>query len=621
LPAAFAAQRYAFLVGVREYDKTQLNSLNFTENDVTSLADVLRQTGYREQEIVLMTQTVGATKTRYLPQADKIRKELGALLRQVGKDDSLLVAFSGHGVQFEKEEDLFFCPADADLKNRATLISLGEVYQDLEKCPAAVKLLLVDACRNDPLSKLAKSRRVVELETLSSAPKRDPPGGIAAFFSCSRGEQSFEHPDLKQGIFFHFVTSALGGAADFNKDQQVSLPELEQFAVAEVQRFARVELGVAQTPERRGQARGLVMVATVPRVAVTPRSPPEPVKVAATVPARPAPQPLANASSPAPAPQPRADDPRPNQPFKNSLGMNFAFIPAGEFLMGTSDEQDKPLEKIFSSFTKEFAFKKEFFAHERPQHKVQITKPFYLGIHEVTRGQFARFVQEQGYATEAESDGEGGYGYSGGAETSEGPKPQYNWRHTGFPADDDHPVVNVTWHDALEFCQWLSSKEKREYRLPTEAEWEYACRAGSTRLYHHGDDPEGLAEVSNVMDATLKAKFANTHAISARDGHVFTAPVGKFKANAFGLFDMHGNVREWCADEFDFEFYKISPPADPRSWSELQLALVIRGGSWSSACLNCRSASRQAGTLSDGKRVSARYSDVGFRVALIPSGK
>jgi hypothetical protein len=265
-----AGERYAFLVGVREYDKTQLNPLSFTENDVVRLAGVLRAAGYRKEDIVLMTQTLGATNTRFLPIADKIRRELALLISQVRKDDSILVALSGHGVQFAGEDDLFFCPADANLKERTTLLSLGQMYKDLDKCAAGVKLLFVDACRNDPVSTISKSRRIVELQTLDKVQPRDPPGGISAFFSCSRGEQSFEHPALKQGIFFHFVTRALAGAADFNKDRQVSLPELEQFAVGEVQRYARVELGVNQTPERRGQARGLVTLTSVVRPTASP---------------------------------------------------------------------------------------------------------------------------------------------------------------------------------------------------------------------------------------------------------------------------------------------------------------------------------------------------------------
>jgi formylglycine-generating enzyme required for sulfatase activity len=128
---------------------------------------------------------------------------------------------------------------------------------------------------------------------------------------------------------------------------------------------------------------------------------------------------------------------------------------------------------------------------ELPRHRVRITGPFYLGQYEVTRGQFADFVKDQGYKTDAETDGEGGWGWNDSTQKFEGRDPQYNWKNTGFAQTDSHPVVNVTWNDAVKFCEWLSRKEGAIYRLPTEAEWEYACRAGTMTLYQNGDDPEG----------------------------------------------------------------------------------------------------------------------------------
>ena len=104
-------------------------------------------------------------------------------------------------------------------------------------------------------------------------------------------------------------------------------------------------------------------------------------------------------------------------------------------------------------------------------------------------------------------------------------------------------MVNVTWNDSVAFAHWLSRKEGKSYRLPTEAEWEYACRAGTTTRFSSGDNEEGLAAVGNVRDGTAKEKYPNwARTIAARDGYVFTAPVGRFQSNAFGLYDMHGNV-------------------------------------------------------------------------------
>ena len=137
---------------------------------------------------------------------------------------------------------------------------------------------------------------------------------------------------------------------------------------------------------------------------------------------------------------------------------------------------------------------------------MRITQPFYLGVHEVTRGQFRRFVDEAGYQTEAEKDGKGGWGWNEETKKFE-QNPRFTWQNPGFEQTDEHPVVNVSWNDAVAFIAWLSRKEGKTYRLPTEAEWEYACRAGTTTRYSCGDDPEGLAAVGNVADGTAKEKY------------------------------------------------------------------------------------------------------------------
>src|SRR5262249_5199138 len=140
---------------------------------------------------------------------------------------------------------------------------------------------------------------------------------------------------------------------------------------------------------------------------------------------------------------------------------------------------------------------------------------------------------------------------------------KYNWRDPGFPQGDNHPVVNVSWNDANAFCRWLSRKDGKSYRLPTEAEWEYTCRASSESIYPNGDDPERLARIGNVADARAKARFSSWTTIAADDGLVFAAPVGNYEPNAWGLYDMIGNVWEWCGDGYDSAYYQASPSTDP----------------------------------------------------------
>lgn len=261
---------------------------------------------------------------------------------------------------------------------------------------------------------------------------------------------------------------------------------------------------------------------------------------------------------------------RATEPVENSLGMKLVRIPAGEFTMGSP-----PIEKG----------RRE----DEPQRRVRLTRDFFIGQFEVTRGQFQKFVEASGYRTEAERGLRGGYGYDEATKQLSGPDHRYSWRFTGFAQTDEHPVVNVSWNDAGAFCQWLSDREKKPYRLPTEAEWEYACRGGATTAWCNGDDPEKLPEVGNIMDALAHETFPDRITITGRDGFIFTAPVGSFRANAFGLHDMHGNVWEWTADWFGPP--PTTPQTDPRG-PDSGKDKVVRGGDWYHDWSFARSAQR-----------------------------
>jgi formylglycine-generating enzyme required for sulfatase activity len=263
----------------------------------------------------------------------------------------------------------------------------------------------------------------------------------------------------------------------------------------------------------------------------------------------------------------------------NTLGMKLVLIPPGEFERGMGEERD------------------------RPTHQIRITRPFYLGKYEVTRGQFARFARESGYKTESERDGKGARGYDSKINDLTGRSPRFSWRFTGFPYGDSHPVVGLTWNDATTFCNWLTQSERdagrmdqdERYDLPTDAQWEYACRAGTMTRYHCGDDPEELAKVANVADAEFKERFLPSKnwkarlqtAITSSDGFIFTAPVGRFRANAFGLHDMHGNAWEWCRDwDGSNDLETLDDPEGPLEGSKR----LVRGGGYDWGWDACASA-------------------------------
>jgi formylglycine-generating enzyme required for sulfatase activity len=255
--------------------------------------------------------------------------------------------------------------------------------------------------------------------------------------------------------------------------------------------------------------------------------------------------------------------------FRNSIGMDLVWIEPGTFMMGSPEEEvERDGDEV--------------------QHEVTLTKGFYLGVMEVTRGQFARFVEATGYVTEAETEGSAWTWDGKDWNDVQGA----SWRSPGFEQGDDHPVVCVSWNDAKMFCDWLTTNDPRwSYRLPTESEWEYACRAGTKTTFAWGDDPAEAQVWCNLADKTLvqEAPTWPYGSAAGQDGSAFTAPVGTYGANAWGLRDMHGNAWEWCADWYgDYPAEAVVDPAGPVGGS----GRVLRGGSWLIDPRSCRSAFR-----------------------------
>ena len=213
----------------------------------------------------------------------------------------------------------------------------------------------------------------------------------------------------------------------------------------------------------------------------------------------------------------------------------------------------------------------------------------------MTRRQFDAFVSQTGYQTDAEKRGWGTYMNRGVSQI-----PGRNWRNPGYEVGPDHPVACVTWNDAAKFCEWLSAKTGRHFRLPTEAEREYTCRAGTATRYFWGDDDKnGGNGFCNVSDQTLKDYIKKNPPVpglnsdgrvSWSDGYVFAAPVGCFRPNAWGLFDMSGNLWEWCSDWFEKDYQNAQrvDPQGPGAGS----GRVIRGGCFDETPRAFRSAKR-----------------------------
>ena len=238
----------------------------------------------------------------------------------------------------------------------------------------------------------------------------------------------------------------------------------------------------------------------------------------------------------------------------NSIGMKLVLIPKGTFMMGSPESEERRRK-------------------DETQHQVTISKDYYLGATEVTQGQYEKVM---------------------------GTNPSYFLGNEIKETSTNNPVEQVSWEDAVEFCKKLSDlpeekKAGRLYRLPTEAEWEYACRAGSKTAYSFGESSKSLGDYA-WFDGNRNNQ---------------THPVGEKKANAWGIYDMHGNVWEWCSDRYgDYPKGAVSDPVEQLEGS----FRVYRGGSWDDVAAYCRSANR------NGYVPSFRSRNLGFRVALSPSG-
>jgi formylglycine-generating enzyme len=276
-------------------------------------------------------------------------------------------------------------------------------------------------------------------------------------------------------------------------------------------------------------------------------------------------------------------------------------IPPGSFVMGVP-EAESAREKVDDS-------------HAGPQHEVTIRDGFWLAKYPVTRGEFAAFVADTGHHMSG-----GAFGWLE-AIRSLGHSDAFGWRNPGFKQTDRHPVVCVYYEDAEAYVAWLSRKTGRHYRLPSEAEWEYAARAGTSTARFWGDDRNGARLYANVADRSLakrmKVKADREQFFPWDDGYPFTSAVGSFQPNGFGLYDVLGNVLEWVSDNWHDNY--ADAPKEGSAWitDPDEHRRVLRGGSWGSHPGDLRVGVRSGHYY--GARtwlgIGGRNPVVGFRVA------
>ena len=490
--AASAAQaRVALVIGNAAYSE-DIGSLKNPGNDATDMAATLRQLGF----------AVTLVRDANHQRMDEAVEDFS---RQLGPGSVGVFYYAGHGVQVGGRN--YLIPLGARITTEAVVpyqaVAAEAVLARMEAAGQgqALTIMILDACRNTPVMRSWRS-------LMRGLAPMQAPGGSLIAYATAPGSVAKDGPG-RNGIYTQYLL------------QFMSKPNLP---VAEL--FIQVRLAVRQATNGEQipwEHSSLRENFSFHPAAVGPPSPP----TVETLPSPAGGTQVAVGVSPQPPVAP--------QTLRNSIGMEFVLIPAGEFQMGSSDGD----------------------RNEKPVHTVRLSRSFYLGQYEVTQAQWEAVM---------------------------GNNPSQ------FKGDPSRPVETVSWDDVQEFIRRLHAKEgASRYRLPTEAEWEYAARAGSTTTYSFGND------VSQLGQYTWYAKNA--------DGT--THPVGRLQPNAWKLYDMYGNVWEWVQDWNGK--YPSDPVTDPTGPSAGSFR-VDRGGSWYDDARFCRSANRHFGLP------GLRYGLLGFRL-------
>ncbi|MBQ2849449.1 MAG: SUMF1/EgtB/PvdO family nonheme iron enzyme, partial [Thermoguttaceae bacterium] len=643
----------AFFVATDDYGKSA-PPLPGARRDVESLAARFVQFGFAESDITVL-KTGGGFED--YPLKRNIEKRFEAFVRSLEPGDFAFVYLSGRGVQASDSNEAFFVPIDVEPSDPlGTSVSIDAMTAALEKSDAKFRCLVVDACRNDPNN---PDKSLFGVRALGAKDLTDPisaPDSTSVLQSCEPGRSSFEVKD-GNGLLTMSLLEALDqnvALADANGDGALGFGEMVEYVTARTDALAREHFNAAQKPTLSGQTEDFILMAygdlstedwrranalylegsalrkekrwteaaakigealeiaeleacrweagTIAEVLALQEAAKE--AEAAFKAAETAFRTAEEAASKAKGK--RGDVPPPptggwsNAPAGtlktlkvDGIAYNFRYCPSGTFQMGSPEsEKDR--------------------GSDETQHMVELTNGFWMLETEVTVGMWRSFVNATNYKMGPGYEGKGGRGYNASTGKFEYGS-QYTWDNPGFSQTDAHPVTQVDWVGAKAFCDWLSKESGLTIRLPSEAEWEYACRAGSRSAYSFGTDAEDLTEYGNVADASAKRKFTDWSTLSGEDGYVFTAPVKTFKPNEWKLYDMHGNVWEWCEDCYDAKYYeKSNNVQSPINVTEGSYR-VLRGGSWSYDAGTCRSAHRFADDPTN------RYLNFGFRLALVRS--
>jgi formylglycine-generating enzyme required for sulfatase activity/uncharacterized caspase-like protein len=638
-------KNWAIAIGINNYNN--LKSLKYAQRDAEVMKAWFEGEAKFDRVLLFTENSPPIPASQPIPTQPTYANFYGFLAAQfeniekplLNPEDNLWFFFAGHGRRYKDQDYLMFADSAPAAVDR-TAISVDYVTQRLRRSGADNVVLLLDACRDED------SRGGLGIG-------EEEHQGVITFYSCTAKQQSFEIDELQHGVFTHALLEGLRLEGEFScatverLDQHLrhhvprinssyqkppqnpylkAEPPYKMYFIllkqtARLQDVILLKYQASQAENKRDLSlarqlwkRVVAVVGydveafeAIERIAVRinkgegvlintasdnsgqdarttsdssrGNSITEKLKQATEIPA----------IKPAKSPVYRFDvitvnsrgqeikrEQRQAEYFREDLGnginLDMVYIPAGNFMMGTEDKEIERLAKKFGW---------DGYRREKPQHQVNVPA-FCMGKYPITQAQWKAVAA----------------------------LPQINCELKAEPSNfkgDNLPVERVSWYDAVEFCARLSKKTDKEYRLPSEAEWEYACRAGTTTPFHFGE-----TITSKLANYNARETFAQETKGEYRQQ---TTPVGQFPANAFGLYDMHGNVREWCLDDWHDD-YK-GAPKDGTPWfdnennnlSKKMGSAVQRGGSWDYFPVICRSAYRIVNSSRD-----PIIFNIGFRV-------
>jgi formylglycine-generating enzyme len=537
----YSQEQWGIIIGINNYKDDVFRDLDYAANDAIKIYIYLtsRELGTFDKDHLHLLTDIPENKLPPGIQAERptrnnILKKLKSLKEIPTPQDAVFFYFSGHGMQLGDESYLLPSDAVGEMIQETAIPLQKGVLGRLDESKARKQVIVMDTCRDDPTRD--KSISGVQTEAFIEVLYRNVKGR-AILTSADVGQRSYELPEYGHGIFTYYLLKALGGEADHfetgngnqivrigNRDGQVTVSEASQYVSAYVKLWA-YRSSKNQTPRMKYSTDGDIVL-TVPGTG-------KPVELETGEPVEPPSKTIKGGTE---------GDEKSKDTQKRILaedGTEMVLIPAGEFEIGSNEASE-----------------------EQPLHRVYLDD-FYIYKYEVTNAQYQQFVKDTGYRSPA-------------------------FRKNAEFNHPDQPVVGVSWDDAVAYCQWLSRKSGKRYRLPTEAEWEKAARGGLS----------GMKFPWETSDLRGKANFGSVEESAAR--------VGSFKPNGYGLHDMVGNVWEWCSDWYAKSYYSQSPNSNPKG-PESGLVRVVRGGSWASATESLRCANRHSADPSE------RVEYIGFR--------